>query len=440
VRILVVGSGAREHAILRALAKEKSDVMHDLFVVGGNPGIWEIAEVAQLDGANKPLDENDIQGIAKFTHIMKIELVIIGPETPLDAGIVDMLQAENGSLLIFGPTKAAVKLESSKIFAKEIMQAANIPTARAWECSEVEEVQTILNELKETGSSHFVVKADDLAAGKGVIVTENTENAIEHAEKYLVHGKKVLIEEYMEGPEFSLFFVCDGQKAVPLMPAQDFKRIFDNDCGPNTGGMGSYTPLNWLPDGAVQWATENIATPVLHEMKKRGTSFVGILFAGLMYTKTGIKVVEFNVRFGDPETQVILEALKTPLSKITALAAKGELEKLPKLKWSDEYFCNIVLASAHYPESSSKGDVIKGISQAEAKGAVVLHAGTAFTGADIGQLVTNGGRVLSILAHGKTLEVARDKAYKYAMMITFQGVQMRGDIALKAVNGEISVH
>ncbi|MDR2082729.1 MAG: phosphoribosylamine--glycine ligase [Candidatus Ancillula trichonymphae] len=439
MRILVVGSGAREHAVLCALVKERSRIVHDLFVVGGNPGIWEIAELARLDADDCALAESDIQGIVKFTQQKKIELVIIGPEAPLDAGIVDALRAQNGSLLVFGPTKAAAKLESSKIFAKEIMRSANISTAKAWECSTFKEVKKVLNELEQMGSSHFVVKADDLAAGKGVVVAQNVADALSHAEKYLVDEKKVLVEEYMQGPEFSLFFICDGQRAIPLMPAQDFKRIFDNDEGPNTGGMGSYAPLDWLPNSAVNWATDNIAMPVLNEMKKRGTPFVGVLFAGLMYTRTGIKVIEFNVRFGDPETQVVLEALKTPLSKIATLATKGELEKLEELTWSSEHFCNIVLASAHYPESSSKGDVIKGISKAEAKGAVILHAGTAFTGADIGQLVTNGGRVLSVLARGKDLKTARERAYNYARMVTFQGAQMRSDIALRAVNDQISI-
>lgn len=429
MKILVVGSGAREHAILRALDRENAG--HKLFSVGDNPGICELAEVAQ------GISEADGGKIAAFCNAEAIELVIIGPEAPLAAGVADEVISNAPNTKVFAPTKAAAQLEASKSFAKEVMHEAGIPTGGAAVCKNMHELLEALNAADP--KFPFVVKADGLAAGKGVIVTDKKSEAQAHASAVFNSGGFVILEEYLDGPEFSQFFICDGFGAVPLLPAQDFKRIFDGDEGPNTGGMGAYTPLDWLPLGTVDWCKENIADPLVKQMAVRGTPFVGVLFVGLAYTSKGPKVIEFNVRFGDPETQVVLEKLQTPLSTVLYAAASGKLGDLPPLKWDDQYYCNIVLASKGYPTTNHKGDRIDGLKQAVAKGAVILHAGTAYTEADIDQIVTNGGRVLSVVGRANTLELARQRAYNYVKMIDFSGMQYRRDIALKAVDGQIKV-
>jgi phosphoribosylamine--glycine ligase len=438
MKILVIGSGAREHALLRSFEKEQA---HTLYIVGGNPGIWEIAQQAQtLDGL--PINETDAEAISQFINAFEVNLAIVGPEAPLAKGVVDVL-LEQTTAHVFGPTLEAAKLESSKSYAKDVMNAANVPTAAAIKCTKMSE---LVEALRSADSSKpYVVKADGLAAGKGVIVTTKKSEAEAHASQVFHSGGFVILEEFLDGPEFSLFFICDGKTAVPLMPAQDFKRIYDDDQGPNTGGMGAYTPLEWL-DGLngqndIDFCTKNIAEPVLKEMSNRGTPFIGVLFAGLVKTESGIKVIEFNVRFGDPETQVVLEKLQSNLSELLLAAAKGDLaEYIAKngaLKWDNHAYCNIVLASKGYPNSSSKGDLITGINSAVSKGAVVLQAGTAFSPADIGAVMTNGGRVLSVIGSAKDLKTARERAYNYVKMINFAGMQFRTDIGLKAVNQEL---
>ncbi|GHT81010.1 phosphoribosylamine--glycine ligase [Actinomycetota bacterium] len=428
MKIVVVGSGAREHALLRSLSKEGA---HELFAVGSNPGIEELATT--IDG----VVETDGVAIAKFAKTNSVDLVIVGPEAPLAAGVVDAINELAADVAVFGPTKAATELEASKSFAKDIMTAAGVPTGGAVKCANMRELVAALNNADS--SVPYVVKADGLAAGKGVIVTTKKSEAEAHASEVFHTGGFVILEEYLDGPEFSQFFICDGKTAIALEPAQDFKRIFDDDKGGNTGGMGSYSPLDWLPTTTTDWMTKNVAQPVVDEMARRGTPFVGVLFAGLAYTSRGVKVIEFNVRFGDPETQVILERLKSPLSKLLYAGATGKLSEVESLKWSPEYFVNVVLASAGYPESSHKGDQITGINAAKSKGAIILEAGTTFSGADVGQIVTNGGRVLSVVAGGKTLELARNRAYNFAKQIKFWGQQYRTDIAKKAVGGEIKV-
>jgi phosphoribosylamine--glycine ligase len=437
---------------LRSLASEFASESstgsspHKLYVVGGNPGIWELAQsVADLGPSYEDITETSADSIAKFAQEFEIDLVVVGPEAPLAAGVVDVLHTQVPDVSVFGPTKAAAELEASKSFAKEVMLAAGVPTALAVKCTDVSQLSDALD-AKLAGPDAdlpLVVKADGLAAGKGVIVTRSRDEATAHASDVFQTGGFVILEDFLDGPEFSQFFICDGKTAVPLQAAQDFKRIFDDDLGPNTGGMGAYTPLSWLPAGTDQWCLDNVAQPVVDEMAKRGIPFVGVLFAGLAYTSKGVSVIEFNVRFGDPETQVVLESLQSPLSGLLLSAARGELLEAPSvkagLKWSKDFYCNVVLASAGYPESSHKGDRIDGIKAAVAKGAVVEHAGTAYSPSDIGATITNGGRVLSVIANAKDLKLAREKAYNYVKMISFDGMQNRSDIALKAVNGDISV-
>lgn len=425
MKILVVGSGAREHAVLRTLNREGG---HSLFSIGTNPGIAELA--TEIPG----ILETDGLAIAHACTERGIELVIIGPEAPLAAGVVDDIKREAG-VPVFGPSQEAAALEASKSFAKEIMKSAGIPTGEAIKCHNLAELNAA---LERVGSQDpYVVKADGLAAGKGVIVTRSLLDAQSHAEAVFAGGGFVIVEEYLAGPEFSQFFICDGKTALALEPAQDFKRIFDGDEGPNTGGMGAYTPLDWLPSDTSQWCLEHVARKTVDEMARRGTPFTGVLFAGLVYTQAGVKVIEFNVRFGDPETQVVLERLQTPLAPLLLAAAQGVLKSDIQLKWSQDYFCNVVLASKGYPESSSKGDVISGINAAESRGAVILQAGTKYSDSDIGQIVTNGGRVLSVVGKGNTLKLARERAYNFVKMIKFTGQQHRTDIALKAQKGEI---
>jgi phosphoribosylamine--glycine ligase len=428
MKILVIGSGAREHAILSSLNNEKA---HELYSIGGNPGIWEVAQ--EIPGVL----EVDAQLICQAVQKLQIELVVVGPEAPLAAGVVDALHAELPDLLVFGPTKAAAQLESSKSYAKDIMHAAGVPTGASVKCSKMSELVAYLRTAPS--DVPYVIKADGLCAGKGVIVTDKKSEAEAHASAVFRSGGFVIVEEYLAGPEFSQFFICDGKTAIPLQPAQDFKRISDGDTGPNTGGMGAYTPLDWLAEGTSQWCLNHIALPIVTQMASRGTPFVGVLFAGLVYTADGVKVIEFNTRFGDPETQVVLQALQTPLSKLLVSAAKASLDQVGPIKWNTNYYCNVVLASAGYPETSHKGDLIKGIGAAVAKGAVVFQAGTAYSDGDVGAIVTNGGRVLSVIGQADNLKLARERTYNYVNLIEFSGQQFRTDIGLKAVMQEIIV-
>lgn len=424
----MIGPGGREHAIVRALLRDPA--VEEVHAAPGNAGMAQEVPV-------HPVDAADGASVVQLAQELGVDLVVIGPEVPLVAGVADALRA--AQIPVFGPSAQAAVLEGSKSFAKEVMAAASVPTARARTCATVEEAAQALDEF---GAPH-VVKDDGLAAGKGVVVTDDRQSALEHARACCASGGSVVIEEFLDGPEVSLFVLCDGQDVVPLSPAQDFKRIFDDDRGPNTGGMGAYTPLDWLPEDFVDEVVESVARPVVREMARRGTPFTGVLYCGLAVTSRGVKVIEFNVRFGDPETQSVLARLDSPLGQVLLEAATGALgtsSHLP-LVWNPAVSVNVVVASEGYPESSRKGDPITGLEQAEAlEGVSVLHAGTAQgTGTDSGQIVADGGRVLSVVALGEDLDQARERAYRGISRIDLPGSQHRTDIALKAARGLISV-
>ncbi len=419
MKILVVGTGAREHAIIRALSLDPA--VTELHAAPGNPGIGALATlhaVDQLDGA----------AVADLARTLGADLVVVGPEAPLVAGVADAVR--EAGIPVFGPSGAAARLEGSKAFAKEVMAAAGVPTAAPRVATTVEQAVAAIDEL---GAPH-VVKEDGLAAGKGVVVTDDRAAAIEHARACLAkEGGAVVVEEYLDGPEVSLFVLSDGVDVVPLVPAQDFKRALDDDQGPNTGGMGAYTPLPWAPEGLVDEVLDAVARPTVAEMARRGTPFVGVLYCGLALTSTGVRVVEFNARFGDPETQVILARLRTPLGGVLLAAATGGLGALPPLEWSDEAAVTVVVASQGYPAAPRTGDVIDGLAAADEVPHVhVLHAGTALDDED--RVVSAGGRVLSVTATGTDLADARAAAYAGVALVTLDGAQHRTDIALKAAS------
>jgi len=422
VEILVIGQGAREHAIVRTLLKDSGV---NVYCAPGNPGISNDAPIYSVDA-------NNADSVVALARELSVHLVVIGPEAPLVAGVADALR--EAGFATFGPSKAAAQLEGSKAFAKEIMNAANVPTAKAHLCTTSEQVEMALADF---GSPH-VVKDDGLAAGKGVVVTDDREEAFAHA-MACIHGRAggaVVIEEFLDGPEVSLFGVTDGHVIVALSPAQDFKRVGDEDAGPNTGGMGAYTPLPWAPENLVQEVHTNVLQPMIDEMAKRGTPFAGLLYAGLALTKNGVRVIEFNARFGDPETQVVLARLQSPLSELLYAAATEQLAELAPLEWNPDSAITVVLAAQGYPESPVLGAAISGITQAEAHGVDVYHAGTANSGDD---LVVSGGRVLSVTAMGTDLAHARLKAYEALRKIEFSGGHHRTDIAKKAAQGEIQL-
>ena len=421
VLILVIGQGAREHAITQTLLRDP-DVQ--VICAPGNPGIAKISQISPVDVA----DTNSIVALAKKCNP---DLVVIGPEAPLVAGVVDELT--NAGFLVFGPSKAAAVLEGSKAFAKEIMQAAGVPTADGKYCQTVPEARAAL----ELFGAPYVVKDDGLAAGKGVVVTDDFDAAVSHAMSCIDSrdGGAVVIEEFLDGPEVSLFGVSDGKVVVPLTPAQDFKRVGDNDAGPNTGGMGAYSPLPWAPKDFVTDVTKTVLQPMIAEMNRRGTPFVGLLFAGLALTSRGVRVIEFNARFGDPETQVVLARLNSSLRELLLAAATGTLSTLAELDWKPESAVTVVMAAKGYPESPVSGAVISGISEAENLGTPVFHAGTKLN--EQGDIAVSGGRVLSVTATGKDLIDARSQAYAGVERIRFDGEHHRSDIALKAALGEI---
>ena len=373
------------------------------------PGNAGMAAVVQT----RPVDVNDADAVA--TLATGFDLVVVGPEAPLVAGAVDACRA--AGILAFGPTAAAARLEGSKDFAKEVMRSAGIPTAEA---RTVIDAADLMREIDAFGPP-YVVKDDGLAAGKGVVVTDDRAQALLHGEACLAKGGAVLIEEYLDGPEASVFCISDGTTVVPLLPAQDFKRVGNGDTGPNTGGMGAYCPLTWADPGLAQWTVEHVAQPAVEEMARRGTPYTGVLYVGLALTGTGPRVVEFNARFGDPETQAVLALLETPLGGLLAAAARGELADHPPLRWREGAAITVVLAAAGYPQSPRTGDVIRG---ADAPG--VLHAGTALRD---GEVVSSGGRVLSVVATGETLADAREKAYAIVRGIELDGSHFRTDIA-----------
>jgi len=419
VRILVLGSGAREHAIVTALLRESP--RHDITVAPGNAGIAASGvEVIHLDPSNPGV-------VTEFALENDIELVVIGPEAPLVAGVADALR-EHG-IPTFGPGKAAAALEGSKTFAKRIMEEAGVPTGRAERIGSFEDVAAVLDEY----GAPYVVKADGLAAGKGVMVTEDRDAALEHARYWLGHGS-VLIEEFLAGQEVSLFLLSDGHDVLPLSPAQDFKRLLDGDEGPNTGGMGAYSPLPWLPAGFVDEVIDTIALPTVRALAAEQTPFIGLLYCGLIITEDGIRVIEFNARFGDPETQVVLPRLITPLSGLLLAAASGELGGLPRPEFSDDVAVTVVLASEGYPEDPITGRRIVGVDTALAiHGVSIAHAATALADNEQGgsDLIATGGRVLSVVATGADFAEARSRAYLALEAIDLEGGQYRTDIAAK---------
>ena len=408
MKTLVIGTGGREHALVRALAADSA--VSEVHAAPGNPGMAASATLHDVD----PMDG---EAVAALAEQVGAGLVVVGPEAPLVAGVADAVIARG--IPVFGPTAVAARLEGSKAFAKEVMAAAGVPTARAFSCTTADEVAAALDEL----GAPYVVKDDGLAAGKGVVVTEDRAAAVAHA----AGCERLLVEEYLDGPEVSLFALTDGSTVYPLQPAQDFKRIFDGDQGPNTGGMGAYTPLPWAPADLVEEVLATVLQPTVDEMARRGTPFTGLLYAGLALTSRGVRVVEFNARFGDPETQPLLALLESPLSPLLLGAATGSLSDVPPPVWRDGAAVAVVMASAGYPESSSKGDVITGIETAEAiDGVHVIHAGTALSG---GELVTAGGRVLAVIGTGADLGAARESAYAGVAAVEFEGSQHRTDIA-----------
>ena len=415
MRILVIGSGGREHALLHALHG------NELTVAPGNAGMSRLAQVRPID-VSSPVD---IVGLARE---IDAELVVIGPEVPLVEGAADALI--DAGIPVFGPTKAAAALEGSKAFAKEVMQAAGVKTASATRVESADGIEAALDEY----GPRYVVKDDGLAGGKGVVVTEDRAEAKAHAEAVIESGNPVLFESFLEGPEVSLFCLVDGETVVPLLPAQDHKRAYDNDEGPNTGGMGAYAPLPWLPEDGVQVLVDDIARPVAEEMVNRGIPYQGLLYVGAAWGPEGPAVVEFNARFGDPETQAVLSLLETPLADVLLAVAEGRLDEIEPLKWHDGYAAMVVLAAEGYPQAAKTGGVITG--EALDDPSQVLHAGTAL---EDGEYVASGGRVLGVVGKGATLEEAVDNAYRIIEGIELPGAFYRKDIARPAIEGAISL-
>ena len=411
MRILVLGSGAREHAIITSLLSEVAE--HEIIAAPGNAGIATVVETVSLDPSNGAV-------VAQYATDNGIELIVVGPEAPLIAGVADRPRRQH--IPVFGPGKQAAQLEGSKAFAKRIMEAANVPTGRATRAENLVEVDTAMSEY----GAPFVIKADGLAAGKGVLVTDDAAAAKAHAEYWLQYGG-VLVEEFLEGQEVSLFFLSDGETVLPLEPAQDYKRALDNDEGPNTGGMGAYSPLPWLPADFVAEVTNTVALPTVRQLASEGTPFIGLLYCGLIVTSAGIRVIEFNARFGDPETQVVLPRLQTPLSELLFAAATGQLGALSNPVFSDDVAVTVVLASEGYPEAPITGRPIRGLElAATVEGVTITHAATAQSD---GQFVATGGRVLSVVATAPSFAQARARAYEALGHIELEGSHYRSDIA-----------
>ncbi|WP_283139694.1 phosphoribosylamine--glycine ligase [Rhizohabitans arisaemae] len=409
MRVLVIGSGGREHALCRALSLDPQ--VSELHCGPGNPGIAALAVLHPVD----PVDPDAVSALALR---IQADLVVIGPEAPLVAGVADAVRQTG--IACFGPSAEAAAIEGSKSFAKDIMIAAGVPTARSYTCTTAAEAEPALSAF----APPYVVKDDGLAAGKGVLVTTDRAAAAAHA----ASCERVVIEEFLDGPEVSLFALCDGSTAVALQPAQDFKRAYDGDEGPNTGGMGAYTPLPWAPEGLVKQVMTEIVQPTVNELAARGTPYTGVLYVGLALTSDGPKVIEFNARFGDPETQVVLDRLATPAAGLLHACATGTLDAHPPLTWHDGAAVTVVLAAENYPDSPVKGDAIDGIAEAGAiPGAYVLHAGTAV--GEAGELCTAGGRVLNVIGTGKDVPTARAVAYRAVGEIRIRGAHHRGDIA-----------
>lgn len=415
----MIGGGGREHALCLGFARDPS--VTDLHCAPGNAGIAAVARLHAVD----PVDP---RAVADLAEALAADLVVIGPEGPLVAGGADAVRARG--IGCFGPSAAAARLEGSKAFAKQVMAAADVPTAMARVCDNVEQVADAL----ESFGPPYVVKDDGLAAGKGVVVTTDRQIALSHAKSC---AGRVLIEEYLDGPEVSVFALTDGRTVRALAPAQDFKRVGDGDSGPNTGGMGAYSPLPWAPSGLLEEVHARVLQPTVDQLRRSGTPFSGLLYAGLALTSRGLRVVEFNARFGDPETQVVLALLRNPLAGLLYATATGTLEGTEPLAWSDGASVTVVVAAAGYPGRPRTGDVIGGLDAAAAiPGVQVIHAGTTRDAA--GEVVSSGGRVLCVTASGPDLAAARDRAYRAVDVVRLPGSHHRTDIALAAVRNEIS--
>jgi phosphoribosylamine--glycine ligase len=421
VRVLLIGSGGREHALATALAADPA--VTALTCAPGNPGIGALSLSGGGPVTVTSVPADDVDRLAALAVETGADLVVVGPEVPLVAGLTDLVRAKG--IACFGPTAAAAALEGSKAFAKEVMAAAGVPTARSHLCADPSAVAAALDEF----GPPYVVKDDGLAAGKGVAVTMDRSAALAHAESCA----RVVVEEYLSGPEVSLFVVTDGTAVRPLLPAQDFKRIGAGDTGPNTGGMGAYAPLAWAPESLVDDVVSTVVEPTLAEMRRRRTPFAGLLYVGLAITPDGPRVIEFNCRFGDPEAQVVLALLETPVAGLLHAAAAGTLAQHPPLRWRPGAAVTVVVAAAGYPGSPRRGDAILGADRVPG----VLHAGTTRRGD--GSLVSAGGRVLCCTATGPDLASARHAAYALVDGVTMAGAQVRSDIALRAVNGTVTL-
>lgn len=422
VRVLVIGSGAREHALLLALRRDPQ--VEELAVAPGNAGTETIADQHDVDITSG-------EAVVKLAQRLDSDLVVIGPEVPLVLGVADAVRA--AGIACFGASKDAARIEGSKAFAKDVMAAAGVRTAGSEIVDNPARLDAALDRFgPPAGQAAWVVKDDGLAAGKGVVVSADRDAARAHAAGLLDSGHPVLLESFLDGPEVSLFCVVDGATVVPLLPAQDFKRVGDGDTGPNTGGMGAYAPLPWLPDSVKNQIVDEIVKPVAAELVARGSSFSGLLYAGLAITSNGPAVVEFNCRFGDPETQSVLALLDSPLAQLLRAAASGELDSFGDLQWRDGYAVTVVVAAENYPGRPRVGDVITG---SEADG--VLHAGTARR--DDGAVVSSGGRVLSVVGTGADLPAAREAAYTLAKSVRLPGSHFRSDIGLAAAEGRITL-
>jgi phosphoribosylamine---glycine ligase len=422
VKVLVIGSGAREHAIITSLLTD--DSVTEVIAAPGNAGIAGLVRTL-------PVDVADPSAVADLAVATEARLVVIGPEVPLVNGAADAVR-ERG-IPCFGPSAAAAQLEGSKAFAKQVMAEAGVPTAMARVCTTIDAVAAALDQF----GAPYVVKDDGLAAGKGVVVTSSREEALDHARECLAKGgdAAVVIEEFLDGPEVSLFAITDGSTVLPLQPAQDFKRVGEDDAGPNTGGMGAYSPLPWAPRDLVTDVTQRVLQPVVDAMARRGTPFSGLLYAGLAMTSRGVRVVEFNARFGDPETQVVLANLRSPLGRVLLAAAEGHLHDFASLQWEPGFAVTVVIAAEGYPAAPRTGDVISGLeAAADLVGVDVFHAGTTVSADGI---VASGGRVLSVTAHGASLAQARERAYAAVDLIRLEGSHHRRDIAARAATDAV---
>ncbi len=419
MKVLVLGSGAREHALLLALARDPA--ITALVCAPGNAGTAALAQ-------NHDVAVADPRAVVALAQQVGADLVVVGPEVPLVAGVADALRA--AGVACFGPSAAAAQIEGSKSFAKQVMRDAGVATAAAEVFTDAEACTAHLSSVPPP----YVVKADGLAAGKGVHVGSDLDVAVGFARDVLsAPGAVAVVEAYLDGPEVSLFALSDGRTVVPLLPAQDFKRVRDGDEGPNTGGMGAYAPLPWLPDGTVEQVQREVLQPVVDEMARRGTPFAGLLYAGLAMTSQGPQVIEFNCRFGDPETQVVLALLETPLAGLLHAAATGVLDAV-SVDWRDGAAVTVVVAAEGYPGTPAAGDAVQ--VGALPEGVQVLHAGTRQDG---DRVVASGGRVLSVTAAGDTLQQARERAYEGVAAVSLRGGHWRSDVALAAVEGRVRV-